>query len=89
MLDLGLKTFDELTMTTDGSTPSFYEDGLMNKLIDIAIQKGVPIEEAYRMASYNAAKHFHLEEQIGSIAPGRIAHINFLNERTTHIRRVF
>lgn len=81
MLDLGLKTFDELTMTTDGSTPSFYEDGLMNKLIDIAIQKGVPIEEAYRMASYNAAKHFHLEEQIGSIAPGRIAHINFLNEK--------
>jgi len=81
MMELGLNTFDHLTMTTDGATPSFYEKGLMNRLIEIAIQKGIPIEEAYRMGSYNAAKHFHLEEQIGSIAPGRIAHINFLDKK--------
>ncbi|PAV28012.1 adenosine deaminase [Virgibacillus profundi] len=76
-----LGVYDNLTMTTDGATPGFYEKGVMNVCIEIAIEKGVPLEEAYRMASYNAAKHFHLDEQIGSIAPGRIAHINILQAK--------
>ncbi|MGM8364025.1 adenine deaminase C-terminal domain-containing protein [Virgibacillus sp. W0181] len=75
------QAYDQLTMTTDGSTPSFYEKGMMNVCIDIAIQSGVPLEEAYRMATYNAAKHFGLHESIGSIAPGRIAHLNILYEK--------
>ncbi|MFA1819420.1 adenine deaminase C-terminal domain-containing protein [Virgibacillus oceani] len=77
----GITTYDNLTMTTDGSTSTFYTDGLMNVCIDIAIKKGIPLEDAYRMASYNAAKHYHLDEQLGSIAPGRIAHINILQEK--------
>ncbi|UJL47250.1 adenine deaminase [Virgibacillus sp. NKC19-16] len=77
-----LPTYENLTMTTDGSTPGFYENGLLNVCIEIAIDKGVPIEDAYLMASYNAAKHFRLEEQLGSIAPGRIAHINILREKS-------
>jgi len=81
MLDKGITAFDNLTMTTDGSTPFFYENGMMNLCIDIAIEKGVPIEEAYRMASYNAAKHLLLDEIVGSIAPGRIAHINILTAK--------
>lgn len=81
MLEEGINTFDSLTMTTDGATPVFYEHGLLNVCIEIAIEKGVPIEDAYRMASYNAAKHFHLEESLGSIVPGRIAHINFLKAK--------
>src|SRR5699024_7578448 len=81
ILDQGLTTFDNLMMTTDGATPSFYENGVMNLCIDIAIEKGVPIEEAYRMASYNPAKHLLLDEMIGSIAPGRIAHINILSAK--------
>ncbi|MFD2629548.1 adenine deaminase C-terminal domain-containing protein [Oceanobacillus kapialis] len=78
---MNLKSYDNLTMTTDGATPGFYEDGLMNVCIEIAIEKGVPLEEAYLMASYNAAKHLSLQEQLGSIAPGRIANINFLMEK--------
>lgn len=62
LLEAGLTTFDQLTMTTDGGTTGFYEKGLINVCIDIAIQRGVPIEEAYRMATFNVAKHFHLEE---------------------------
>src|SRR5699024_11151853 len=81
MLAEGLTTFDNLTMTTDGSTPAFYEDGMMNVCVDVAIRHGVPIEEAYRMASYNAAKHLGLEEKLGSIAPGRIANLNILEEK--------
>lgn len=81
LLAAGLTTFDNLSMTTDGSTSTFYEKGIMNVCIDIAIQKGIPVEDAYRMGSYNAAKHFQLDEQLGSIAPGRIAHINILTEK--------
>ncbi|OZU87783.1 adenosine deaminase [Virgibacillus indicus] len=76
-----LQNYDNLTMTTDGGTPAFYENGLMNRCIEIAIEKGVPAVEAYRMASYNAARHFRMDEQLGSIAPGRIAHINILKEK--------
>jgi adenine deaminase len=81
LIEAGLTNFDQLTMTTDGGTPGFYENGLMNVCIDIAIQKGIPIEEAYRMASFNVAKHFHLDEHLGCIAPGRIANINILQRK--------
>ncbi|WP_085993302.1 adenine deaminase C-terminal domain-containing protein [Oceanobacillus senegalensis] len=81
ILELNLSYFDNLTFTTDGATPSFYEQGLINVCIDIAIKKGIPIEEAYNMGSYNAARHFNLDETIGSIAPGRIAHINILDSK--------
>ncbi|MBC5636303.1 adenine deaminase [Ornithinibacillus sp. BX22] len=81
IIGAGLTSFEQLTMTTDGATPGFYENGLMNVCIEIAIQQGVPIEDAYRMASFNVAKHFHLEEQLGCIAPGRIANINILQAK--------
>lgn len=76
-----LQAFDNLTLTTDGSTPGFYEKGLINVCIAIAIDKGIPPIEAYRMGSYNAARHFGLDSKYGSIAPGRIAHINFLQAK--------
>lgn len=82
IIEAGLETFDNLTMTMDGPPPEFMANGMLNVCLEIAIEKGVPLEDAYRMASYNAARHFHLDEQIGSIAPGRIAHINILNEKT-------
>ncbi|MGJ9458377.1 adenine deaminase C-terminal domain-containing protein [Oceanobacillus sp. CF4.6] len=82
ILEAGLESFDNLTMTMDGPPPEFMKDGIMNVCLEIAIEKGIPLEEAYRMASYNAARHFHLDEQIGSIAPGRIAHINILKEKS-------
>jgi len=76
-----VKNFDHLSFTTDGATPHFLEKGMINQCIAIAIQKGVPLEDAYCMGSLNAARHFHLDEHLGSIAPGRIAHINILDEK--------
>ncbi|MEC2159402.1 adenine deaminase C-terminal domain-containing protein [Virgibacillus halodenitrificans] len=81
IVKLKLPTYDNLTFTTDGATPGFYEHGLINICIEIAIEHGVPVEDAYRMASYNAAVHYNMEEQLGSISPGRIAHINILQEK--------
>ncbi|RXJ02380.1 adenine deaminase [Anaerobacillus alkaliphilus] len=81
LLEAGLDDFSRVLMTTDGSTPSFYEQGFMDLLISIAIEHGVPIEDAYGMATYNVARHYRLDDCIGMIAPGRIAHINILEKQ--------
>src|SRR5699024_12271244 len=46
---LGLTHFDDLSFTTDASTPSFIKKGLINICIEEAIIHGVPLEEAYRI----------------------------------------
>ncbi|RPF50686.1 adenine deaminase C-terminal domain-containing protein [Aquisalibacillus elongatus] len=76
-----LDVWDYVLYTTDGSTPSFYDEGIINKCIEIAIEEGVPLEDAYAIATINAAKYFSLEHRFGSIAPGRVAHINFLEAK--------
>lgn len=81
ILELELDVFDQLTYTTDGSSPVFMEKGVINLCIDIAIKKGIPLIDAYRMATYNVAKYYGLDEVIGSIAPGRLAHLNILYEQ--------
>jgi adenine deaminase len=79
--EFSVQSYDNMMMTTDGSTPAFYEEGIMNKCIEIAMEEGVPEIEAYSMATYNAAKHFGIDHLVGSIGPGRIAHINFLDAK--------
>ena len=76
-----IAAYDQMMYTTDGSTPSYNERGLINVCIEIALEKGVALEDAYRMATYNVAKYYHLDELLGSIAPGRLAHINILYEK--------
>ncbi|MBM7572797.1 adenine deaminase C-terminal domain-containing protein [Aquibacillus albus] len=79
--ELGVQDYSLLTMTTDGSTPSFYKNGVMNQCIKIALEQGVPEIEAYMMASFYAAKHFNMHERLGGIAPGRVAHLNILEAK--------
>lgn len=78
MKALGIEQYDRLIFTTDGSTPSFYEHGIIDQMIRLAIEKGVPIIDAYQMATVNVARHYQMEHLHGSITTGRIAHINFL-----------
>lgn len=78
MLDMGIKSFDHVYMTTDGSTPAFYEQGIMDRTIEIALEQGVDEIDAYMMASANIANHYNMNDLLGHIAPGRLAHINIL-----------
>src|SRR5699024_5229419 len=78
LLEAGLTSLESLSMTTDGATAAFCQPGMMNRCIAIAIEQGVRIAEAYQMATFDAARHFNMEEQSGSIGPGRMAHINIL-----------
>ena len=76
--ELGLKNFERITFNTDGSTPAFYEQGMQDRLVEIALKEGIPSEEAYAMVSSNVASHYGLDDTLGMIAPGRLAHINIL-----------
>lgn len=75
-----LNVYDHLMMTTDGSTPAFYENGVIDECIRIAIDKGVPTIDAYLMASYNVARYYDIAEYHGVIATGRLANINILTD---------
>ncbi|WP_252504250.1 adenine deaminase C-terminal domain-containing protein [Sporosarcina sp. Marseille-Q4943] len=80
VLDKELDVFDHLMMTTDGSTPSFHLDGVMDKCIQVALDAGVKPIDAYLMASYNVACYYGIDDKHGIIATGRYATLNFLTD---------
>jgi len=81
LVDQEVDVFDHLMMTTDGSTPSFYEDGVMDKCIRVALEAGVAPTAAYLMASYNVARYYDMTDLHGLIATGRYATLNFLEDK--------
>lgn len=78
MKRLGIDVYDRLFFNTDGASSSFYEHGITDQLIRIAIEKGVPIIDAYNMATVNIARYYNIAHLHGNIATGRVANINFL-----------
>ena len=80
LVERGHQVFDHLMMTTDGSTPSFHLDGVIDKCIRAALEAGVPVIDAYLMASYNVARYYNMTNLHGLIATGRYATINILED---------
>lgn len=80
IIEKKLNVFDHLMMTTDGSTPSFHLDGVMDKCIRIALDEGVSSIDAYNMASYNIARYYSMTHLHGLIATGRFASLNILTD---------
>ncbi len=83
ILEKKLNIFDHLMMTTDGATPGFYEDGVMDKCIQIALDVGVDPIDAYQMASYNIARYYNMASLHGMVATGRFASLNILKDEFT------
>ncbi|MCL6573150.1 MAG: amidohydrolase family protein [Bacillus sp. (in: Bacteria)] len=79
MKRLGIDAYDRLFFNTDGSSATFYEQGITDAMIRIAIEKGVPIIDAYNMATVNIARYYNIDHIHGNIATGRVANINFLS----------
>ena len=79
IVERDLNVFDKLMMTTDGSTPAFHLDGVMDLCIQIALDAGVPPIDAYMMASYNVARYYNVTSLHGLIATGRYANLNILD----------
>ncbi len=77
---LGITMYDKFMFTTDGASPHFYENGIIDNMIRIAIKKGVPVIDAYNMGTINVARYYNVEHLHGNIATGRVANINFLTD---------
>ena len=52
----------------------------MNRVVRHAIAQGLKPVTAIQMATLNAAQHFRLDREIGSIAPGRLADLLIVSD---------
>ncbi len=77
---LGITMYDKFMFTTDGASAHFYENGIIDNMIRIAMEKGVPVIDAYNMGTVNVARYYNVEHLYGNIATGRVANINFLTD---------
>lgn len=80
LLEAGLKNWSRLMMTTDGPTPEYLSQGYSDYLIRLAISLGLDPIIAYQLVTINPATYYGVEEEIGGIAPGRIADILILSD---------
>jgi adenine deaminase len=70
-----------LMLTCDGSMPAFIEaHGFVDHALRVALERGVPPVEAYRMATLNPAAYYGLDADLGGIAPGRYADLCVLGD---------
>ena len=68
-----------LIMTTDGPAPEFIGDnGLVDGLLRVAVEKGVPPLQALQMVTINPATLFRIDDQVGGLGVGRRADILLL-----------
>ncbi|GAB1531957.1 adenine deaminase C-terminal domain-containing protein [Brevibacillus formosus] len=80
-LELGVPWSSRMMLTSDGSTPPMHRDGFMDSTLRVAMEAGMPPEEAYVMATLNPAVYYGLDAEIGGIAPGRIADMLLLTAK--------
>lgn len=70
-----------LMLTSDGSMPgAVVEHGFVDHLVRVALDRGVPPVDAYRMVTLNPATYYHLDADLGGIAPGRYADVCVLRD---------
>ena len=71
---------DRFAYTTDAVAEPFVEEhGYIDYMIGVALRAGVAPGTAYRMATLNAATLLRLDDDLGAVAPGRIANVNLLS----------
>ena len=70
-------------LTSDGAMPAFVaEHGFVDHLLRLALERGVPPLDAYRMVTLNPATYFRRDGDLGGIAPGRYADVCVLGDLT-------
>jgi len=73
VVEHGTDTRNLMFCTDDKHISDIRAEGHINYNVNRAIELGLAPLEAIRMATLNAAQHFHIEHLIGSISPGRYA----------------
>jgi adenine deaminase len=75
VLQDGLDTRHLMFCTDDKHPDDILSEGHIDFMVNRAIELGLSPLQAIRMASLNAAEHFHLEGQLGSLGIGRWADV--------------
>lgn len=83
VLEEGLSTENLMFCTDDKHAQEIRDEGHINYNVARAIQLGMDPMKAIQIATINAAKHFRLEDEIGSITPGRLADILLVDDIKT------
>ena len=61
-------------------TPDILEEGHLDNVVRLAIKAGVEPMTAIQMATINSAEAYRIDHLVGSICPGRIADILFVDD---------
>ncbi|MEJ1964659.1 MAG: adenine deaminase C-terminal domain-containing protein [Gammaproteobacteria bacterium] len=87
----GLKDWSNVSLVTDDrNVADTLKQGTMNTHIQLAIKLGAPPEAAYAMGSLNPARHARIDDQVGSLSPGRYADVVLLTSvKDVAIKSVF
>ncbi len=75
VLASGVPTENLLFCTDDKHIDDIEAEGHINYNVNRAVSLGLDPLEAIKMATINTAKHFRIEDEVGSITPGRLADI--------------
>jgi adenine deaminase len=80
ILELGLDTKHCLLATDDRHPSDLIKEGHIDHLVRRAIEEGVDPIKAIQMATVNTAEHFKVDQDLGSISPGKIADILVIDD---------
>jgi adenine deaminase len=69
-----------LLVTDDVLPDTIAADGHMDRVVRRAVEEGIDPLVAIQMATVNGAEYFNLRHDLGSIAPGRLADILFVED---------
>ncbi len=76
ILEKKMDTSRVSVITDDLHTVDAVEQGHLDNAIRVALEAGVDYAAAIQMVTLNAARAFHLDDEIGGLAPGHRADIN-------------
>ena len=80
VVDNQLATENLMFCTDDKHVNDIFREGHISYNVQRAIDLRLEPLDAIKMATINAAKHFHLEHEIGSLTPGRFADVVLLKD---------
>lgn len=75
-----MRTDNLMFCTDDKHAREIQVEGHINYNVNRAIELGLDPMDALQMATVNTAKHFRIEDEVGSITPGRLADILLVDD---------
>lgn len=80
VVDKHLRTDNLMFCTDDKHAREIQVEGHINYNVTRSIELGLDPMDALQIATINAAKHFRMEDEVGSITPGRLADILLVDD---------